>query len=79
VRALGVYPPGQVVELDDGSLALSLGSASVDPERPLLEWLAGPGGAEVAPGSRPAGLLPPDRRVRRALPLAEWPARARAA
>lgn len=76
VRVLGVHPPGQVVELDDGSLARSLGAAPDDPERPLVEWLSGPGGGACAPGSREPGLLPPERSVRRALPLAEWPARA---
>lgn len=79
VRALGVYPPGQVVELNDGSLARSLGSDSDDPERPIIERLAAPG---ATPGTAPAGppeRLPAERSVRRALPLAEWPAGARAA
>jgi HD-GYP domain-containing protein (c-di-GMP phosphodiesterase class II) len=79
VRAIGVYPPGQVVELDDGSLARSLGSASVDPERPLVEWLVRAGGETVAAGQEPPCMLPADRIVRRALPLAEWPAHVRAA
>jgi hypothetical protein len=73
VRALGVHPPGQLVELDDGSIARSLGASPDDPERPFVEWLAD---AADAPGSRTAGPLPPERSVRRALPRAEWPARA---
>lgn len=79
VRALGVYPPGQLVELDDGSLACSLGGSPEDPERPRVEWLAGPGGAPPGPGVRAAGPLPAARSVQRALPYAEWPARGRAA
>jgi HD-GYP domain-containing protein (c-di-GMP phosphodiesterase class II) len=74
VKALGVHPPGQVLELDDGSVVLSLGGGPDDPERPAVEWLAGAGGGELAPGSRAAGPLPAERSVRRA--LAEWPARA---
>lgn len=73
VRALGVYPPGQVVELDDGSVVRSLGGAPGDPARPVVEYRAGEG-AEWK-----AGPLPPERTVRRALPLTEWPERSRAA
>lgn len=73
VRALGVHPPGQLVELDDGSIARSLGGSPDDPERPVVEWLADAAGA---PASRTAGPLSPERSVRRALPRAEWPARA---
>ena len=71
-----MHQPVLVVVPDDGSLARSLGAAPDDPERPLVEWLSGPGGGACAPGSREPGLLPPERSVRRALPLAEWPARA---
>lgn len=79
VRALGVYPPGQVVELDDGSVARSLGGRPEEPERPLVEWLLAAGGGPVDAGTRSPGPLPADRSVRRALPLAEWPKGARAA
>lgn len=70
VRVLGVHPPGQLVELDDGTIARSLGGSPEDPERPVVEPLAD------AAGARAAGPLPPERSVRRALPRAEWPARA---
>lgn len=73
VRALGVYPPGQVVELDDGSVIRSLGGSSEDPARPVVEYRAGDG------ADWKAGPLPPERSVRRALPLSEWPGRSRAA
>jgi HD-GYP domain-containing protein (c-di-GMP phosphodiesterase class II) len=73
VRALGVYPPGQVIELDDGSILRSLGGTPEDPARPVVECRAGDVTEWVA------GPLPPERSVRRALPLSEWPGRARAA
>ena len=73
VRALGVYPPGQVVELDDGSVIRSLGGTSEDPARPVVEYRAGDGTGWKA------GALPPEHSVRRALPLSEWPDRSRAA
>ena len=74
VRALGVHPPGEIVRLDDGSLARSLGAYGDAPERPLLEWLHDDG----LPDGRVED-LPADRRVERALPYAEWPAALRAA
>jgi len=73
VRALGVYPPGQVVELDDGSVIRSLGGALEDPARPVVEYRSGDG------PEWKAGALPPERSVRRALPRSEWPGRSRAA
>jgi HD-GYP domain-containing protein (c-di-GMP phosphodiesterase class II) len=79
VRALGVYPPGQVIELDDGSVVRVLGSAPEDPEHPLVEWLTMAGGRPVPPGWMPAGTLPPELPVRRALPRSEWPAPPQAA
>lgn len=74
VRALGVHPPGEIVRLDDGSLARSLGACGDDPERPLLQWLEPDG---TATGR--VEVLPADRRVEHALPFAEWPAALRAA
>lgn len=79
VRVLGVHPPGQVLELDDGSLVRSLGGLPDDPARPRIERLTGPDGAPVAPGLAAGEPLPAERSVRRALPLAEWPPQARAA
>jgi hypothetical protein len=73
VRALGVYPPGQLVELDDGSVIRSLGGTFEDPARPVVEQRAGEG------TQWSAGPLPPERSVRRALPLSEWPGSSRAA
>lgn len=73
VRALGVYPPGQLVELDDGSVVRSLGGTSENPARPVVEQRAGEG------AQWSAGPLPVERTVRRALPLSEWPGRSQAA
>jgi HD-GYP domain-containing protein (c-di-GMP phosphodiesterase class II) len=79
VRALGVYPPGQVLELDDGSIVRALGPGATDPERPLVEPLVTAEGVPVAPGAVPLEVLPPGRSVRRALPISQWPAGGRAA
>ncbi len=79
VRALGVYPPGQVVELDDGTLARTHGCDAEDPERPSIERLTGPGGSGEPPAGAAPVTLPPERSVRRALPYPEWPERAFAA
>ena len=73
VRALGVHPPGQFVELDDGSIARALGPDAADPERPWIEPVADARGLSVLPASRRAMPLPAQRFVTRALPLAEWP------
>lgn len=74
VRAVGLHPPGQIVELDDGSLAIVLATPPTTPERPQIEWLTGPN-REALPETeaRPAGPLPEERRVARALPRTEWP------
>lgn len=74
VRAVGLHPPGQIVELDDGALAIVLATPPATPERPQIEWLTGPN-REALPETeaRPAGALPEDRRVARALPRDEWP------
>lgn len=79
VRVLGVHPPGQVLELDDGSLVRSLGGLEEDPARPRIERLVGADGAPSGAGPGAGEPLPGERSVRRALPLAEWPAAARAA
>ncbi|MCC6649895.1 MAG: HD domain-containing protein, partial [Candidatus Eisenbacteria bacterium] len=75
VRALGLYPPGQRVELDDGSLASVIHACATDPARPGIEWLTGPARQPLAAEtSGSAGPLPPERHIVRALPRAEWPA-----
>ncbi len=74
VQSVGIYPPGQMVELDDGSIALVLGPNAADPTRPSVRLrvdaagvpLEGPDRIELRP-------LPESRTVRRALRLEEYP------
>jgi hypothetical protein len=73
VRALGVYPPGQFVELDDGSIARATGPDVNDPERPWIERVADMRGVPILPGQRKAEPLPAQHFVTRALPRSEWP------
>src|SRR5262249_13245842 len=73
VRALGVHPPGQYVELDDGSLARAVAPDPADPERPWVEPVADRRGLRVAPAHPRAPPLAADRYVARALARAEWP------
>jgi HD-GYP domain-containing protein (c-di-GMP phosphodiesterase class II) len=74
VQTVGFYPPGQLVELDDGVLAAVLAPNAADPARPHLRPLFAPDGrrfeAGEAPDLRP---LPADRSVKRALRGAEYP------
>jgi hypothetical protein len=73
VRSLGVHPPGQYVELDDGSIARAMGPDADDPERPWIEPVSDARGAMIAPSHRRAVPLPAQHFVARALPRAEWP------
>lgn len=73
VRALGLYPPGQVVALDDGSLARALVADPHDPARPWIERVEDARGLTVPAMLRTAIPLPSHRMVARALPRHEWP------
>lgn len=73
VRAVGLYPPGQVVELDDHSLARALAPSSSDPERPIVELLTTSSGTLLPAGERLVMPLANERSVARALPIDEWP------
>jgi hypothetical protein len=73
VRALGVHPPGQYVELDDGSIACAMGPDADDPERPWIEPVADARGVTILPAHRRPTPLPAQLYVSRALPRAEWP------
>lgn len=73
VAAVGVYPPGQVVALDDQSLARALAPCSNDPERPIIELLSTPQGHLLEPHARVVMPLPQARSIARALPIDEWP------
>lgn len=70
VRAVGLYPQGQVVELDDGTIAMTHAADPASPERPRLEWLRGPAGVALQGDAPPTLLpLPADRRIVRSLPF----------
>ena len=79
VQAVGFYPPGQVVELDDGSIALVLAPQPGDFHRPHVRVIVRPDGSRV-PAEEPLEFrpLPPERRVQRALSAYEYPAFERA-
>jgi hypothetical protein len=73
VRALGVHPPGQYVEIDDGSIARAMGPDTNDPERPWIETVADPRGMTIPRAQRRTMPLPTQHFVARPLPRAEWP------
>jgi HD-GYP domain-containing protein (c-di-GMP phosphodiesterase class II) len=74
VQTVGFYPPGQMLELDDGALAVVLAPNAQDPARPHVRPLFAPDGRHYAEGEaedlRP---LPASRSVKRALRGAEYP------
>lgn len=73
VRTVGVYPPGQVVELDDHVLARAMMPSNEDPERPMIELLTTPEGAHLMPSEWLLGPMRVERSILRALPIDEWP------
>ena len=73
VRTVGVYPPGQVVRLDDGTLARVCAAHPENPEHPYIEQTTID---ETAP-THGVTELPPDRHIVEALPRDRWPTRAR--
>jgi putative nucleotidyltransferase with HDIG domain len=74
-RSVGFYPAGQIVELDDGSVARVLAPNAHDPARPHVHIIVAADGTGIMDKSghelRP---IPPHRSVRRALTLQEYPA-----
>ena len=74
VQTIGFYPPSQLVELDDGSLAVVLAPNVADLARPSVRVLIAPGGRRLGPEEivdlKP---IPPGRSVKRALRGAEYP------
>ena len=70
-QTLGVYPPGQIVEFDDGTVARVCAAWPGDPERPLVERMTGPAGARTTHTVRTVVIaLPAQRRIARAVPFA---------
>lgn len=73
VRVLGFHPPGQLVELDDGVIARTLGPVADDPERPWVQLVAGERGAWIPSHGHLVLPLPVERVITRAIPRDQWP------
>jgi len=69
VRVLGLYPPGQLVELDDGTVARVMAPGEADPARPQIERLTGPAGAGEPVTRGEVVDLPAERTIARAVPF----------
>ncbi len=74
VRSVGLYPPGQIVELSDGRIAVVLAPNKEDPSRPhvrvIMDECGVPFSAIEAKELKP---IPPELSVARALPADEYP------
>ncbi len=74
IQVVGFYPPGQMVRLDDDSVALVLAHNREDPARPHLKLVLHPNGRGVKAHEniefRP---LPAERSIKRALRAKEYP------
>jgi HD-GYP domain-containing protein (c-di-GMP phosphodiesterase class II) len=74
VQTIGFYPPAQLVELDDGTIALVLAPNAEDLARPHVRPLIAPDGHRLRPGEvEDLKPLPATRSVKRALRGAEYP------
>jgi HD-GYP domain-containing protein (c-di-GMP phosphodiesterase class II) len=73
VQTLGFYPPGQLVELDDGAIAVVLAPNGNDLARPHVRIVIDANG--VRPTGDPVELrpIPANRSVKRPLPPQEYP------
>lgn len=73
VQVVGFYPPGQMVKLDDDSVAVVIANNRQDPARPHLRLVLHPNGRGVKANEniefRP---LPPERSIKRALRAKEY-------
>ena len=74
VQSVGLYPPGQMVELSNGTIALVLAPNAADVERPNVRVIARTDArrltAEEAIEHRP---LPRELSIKRALKSEEYP------
>jgi len=74
VQAVGLYPPGQLVELDDARIALVLAPNSEDLERPSVKVVARSDRRRMSREERVEYRpLPPGVSIRRALKAEEYP------
>jgi HD-GYP domain-containing protein (c-di-GMP phosphodiesterase class II) len=75
VQTVGLYPPGQLVELDDTSIGVVLAPTRSDPTRPSVRILREPNGEYVRPDkARVLKPIPNDMQVRRAFKGTEYQA-----
>ncbi len=73
VQTVGFYPPGQLIELDDRSIAVVLSPNRDDLARPHVRVVREPNGRVVPPGEgREHRPIPNDMGVRRAIPGREY-------
>ena len=74
VETLGFHPPGQLVQLDDGSIAMVIAPDRTNLDRPIVQPCLGPKGKrlETAP-ERAGGPLPPERSILRDLNAGDMP------
>lgn len=74
VQSVGLYPPGQMVELSNGTIALVLGPNAADVERPNVRVVARTDARRLTPEEaiehRP---IPPELSIKRALKSEEYP------
>jgi len=74
VETLGFHPPGQFVELDDGTIAMVIAPDRTDLDRPIVQPCLGRGGRPLeTPEARAGGLLSPERSILRDLGAADIP------
>jgi HD-GYP domain-containing protein (c-di-GMP phosphodiesterase class II) len=74
IESLGFHPPGQFVELDDGTIALVIAPNRTDLDRPIVQPCFGRGGRPLeAALDRAGGILPPQRSILRDLHSSEIP------
>jgi HD-GYP domain-containing protein (c-di-GMP phosphodiesterase class II) len=74
VRSVGFYPPGQMVELNNESVAIVLAPNPDDPARPHVRVVMDPCGVPFAPvEAKDLKPIPPTMSIRRALEAAEYP------
>jgi HD-GYP domain-containing protein (c-di-GMP phosphodiesterase class II) len=74
VQTVGFYPPGQLVEMDDGVIAMVLAPNPKDLARPHVRPLLAADGSRLPPGEKSDLMpIPKERTVKRALRGAEYP------
>jgi len=73
VNAVGFYPPGQLVELDDGAIAEVMAPNASDLARPHVRVVIDASGERLGEATLLYKPLPPERSVTRALTAEEYP------